>query len=63
MSAPHCAIHLRDDERVPATLLNDGQPVCARIDPNTPAAPREILPLAADMNNMHLIENDSGKVV
>ena len=41
----------------------DGQPVCARIDPNTPAAPREILPLAADMNNMHLIENDSGKVV
>ncbi len=39
------------------------EPVCARIDPETHAAPREILPLAADMNNMHLIDNESGKVV
>ncbi len=40
-----------------------GEPVCARIDPETHAAPREILPLAADLNNMHLIDNESGFVV
>ena len=40
-----------------------GEPVCARIDPETHAAPREILPLAADLNNMHLIDTESGKVV
>ena len=40
-----------------------GQAMCARIDPNTHAGPRETLPLAADMNNMHLIETESGKVV
>ncbi len=40
-----------------------GQPVCARIDPGTHAAPNEILPLAADLNNMHLIDNESNKVV
>jgi multiple sugar transport system ATP-binding protein len=38
-------------------------PVCARVDPNTPCGPGETLPLAADMNNMHLIEDSSNKVV
>ena len=41
----------------------DGAPVCARIDPAVHAAPGEVLPLAADMNQMHLLENDSGRVV
>jgi len=41
----------------------DGTPLCARCEPSTPAAPGEILPLAADMNNMHLIEPGSGLVV
>ena len=41
----------------------DGEPLCARINPDTHAAPREILPLAADLNNMHLIDTESGKVV
>jgi multiple sugar transport system ATP-binding protein len=40
-----------------------GQPVCARIDPTTHAAPNEILKLAADLNNMHLIDNETNKVV
>ena len=40
-----------------------GEPMCARIDPNVHAAPNEMLPLAADMNNMHLIDVSSGKVV
>ncbi len=40
-----------------------GEPVCARIDPQTPAAPNAPLTLAADMNQMHLIEPDSGDVV
>jgi multiple sugar transport system ATP-binding protein len=38
-------------------------PVCARIDPATHAAPEEMLPLTADMNQMHLMEPDSGRVV
>jgi multiple sugar transport system ATP-binding protein len=40
-----------------------GEPMCARVDPETPCAPREKLPLAADLNNMHLIDPVGGKVV
>ena len=40
-----------------------GTPVCARVDPSTHAAPNEILPLTADMNQMHLMEPDTGRVV
>ncbi len=35
----------------------------ARIDPAVHAGPNEILPLAVDMNQMHLIDPASGKVV
>ncbi len=41
----------------------DGTPLCARCDPATPAAPGEVLPLTADMNNMHLMEANTGQVV
>jgi multiple sugar transport system ATP-binding protein len=41
----------------------DGVPVCARIDPSVHAAPTELLPLAADMNRMHLIDEATGRVV
>ncbi len=37
--------------------------MCARVDPNTPAKANAMLPLQADMNNMHLIDPDSGRVV
>ena len=39
------------------------EPVCARVDPQTAAAPRAPLVLAADMNQMHLIEPASGDVL
>jgi len=35
----------------------------ARIDPAVHAAPNEVLPLAVDMNQMHLIDPASGRVV
>jgi len=38
-------------------------PVCARVDPSTPARPGEMLPLAADMNNMHLIDDQTNLVI
>jgi multiple sugar transport system ATP-binding protein len=41
----------------------DGAPVCARVDPATHAAPGEMMPLTADLNQMHLMEGDTGKVV
>jgi multiple sugar transport system ATP-binding protein len=41
----------------------DGVAVCSRIDPNVQTGPGEILPLAVDMNNMHLIEDASNRVV
>ncbi len=46
------------------TSSSDGDPVCARVDPGdrTPCRARS-LPLTADMNNMHLMEPDSGRVV
>ena len=41
----------------------DGAEMTARVAPETPARPGELLPLAADLNQMHLIENESGRVV
>jgi multiple sugar transport system ATP-binding protein len=41
----------------------DGTPVCARVDPTTRAEPGQKLPLAADLNQMHLVEPESGRVV
>ncbi len=41
----------------------DEIPICARCEPSTPAEPGKMLPLTADMNNMHLIEPGSGRVV
>jgi multiple sugar transport system ATP-binding protein len=35
----------------------------ARVDPATPASPNIVLPLAANMNQMHLIDTESGRVV
>jgi hypothetical protein len=37
--------------------------VCARVDPATVAVPGQMLRLAADMNQMHLIDNETNKVV
>ncbi len=39
------------------------EPMCARIDPAVTTSPGATLPLAADLTNMHLIDEDSGKVV
>ena len=40
-----------------------GVAMTARVAPETPARPGEMLPLAADLNQMHLIDPDSGRVV
>jgi len=40
-----------------------GDPICARVAPETECHPEQILALTADMNNMHLMEPDGGKVV
>jgi multiple sugar transport system ATP-binding protein len=39
------------------------EPVCARVAPETDCHPEQVLALTADMSNMHLMEEDSGKVV
>jgi multiple sugar transport system ATP-binding protein len=38
-------------------------PICARVDPATRAEPGEMLPLTADLNQMHLMEPGTGAVV
>ncbi|MET0429821.1 MAG: sn-glycerol-3-phosphate ABC transporter ATP-binding protein UgpC [Microvirga sp.] len=40
-----------------------GTPTVARVAPETPAEPNVPLPLFADMNQMHLIEPDTGTVI
>ena len=40
-----------------------GDPICARVAPETECHPEQILALTADMTNMHLMEADGGKVV
>ena len=41
----------------------EGEPVCARVDPATPVRHGVTVTLAADLNQMHLIENDTGRVI
>ena len=41
----------------------DAAPICARIDPGVRAEPGEVMPFAANMNHMHLIDPESGRVV
>jgi multiple sugar transport system ATP-binding protein len=38
-------------------------PICARVAPETEAHPEQVLALTADMNNMHLMDADTGRVV
>ena len=44
-------------------FLVGGHEMSARVDPTTRAAPEQMLPLAADMNHMHLMDPDTGRVV
>jgi multiple sugar transport system ATP-binding protein len=44
-------------------LWMQGHEICARIDPTTPAEPGRPLQLAADLNHMHLIDAESGRVL
>ncbi len=41
----------------------DGQEVCGRVEPNSAAGPGEIMRLYANMDNMHLIDPQSGAVL
>jgi len=41
----------------------DGQEVCGRVEPNSAAGPGEIMQLYANMDNMHLIDPQSGAVL
>ncbi|MDE2514997.1 MAG: sn-glycerol-3-phosphate ABC transporter ATP-binding protein UgpC [Rhodospirillales bacterium] len=41
----------------------DGAAMCARVEPTVQTAPNQTLPLAVDMNHMHLMEPDTGRVV
>ena len=47
-------------ELVPAALAAE---VTARLDPSVPAEPGRRMPLAADLDHMHLIEPASGRVL
>ncbi|MFH5926548.1 ABC transporter ATP-binding protein [Roseomonas xinghualingensis] len=38
-------------------------PICARVDPAAPAAPGVPLPMAADLNHMHLLDPASGRIL
>jgi multiple sugar transport system ATP-binding protein len=40
-----------------------GRELCARLDPTVPAEPGRAMPFMADLNNMHLIETQSGRVL
>lgn len=41
----------------------EGKPVCARIAPDCAVRHGQVFPLAADLNQMHLIEDETGRVV
>jgi multiple sugar transport system ATP-binding protein len=41
----------------------DGQEVCGRVEPGSAAGPGETMRLYANMDNMHLIDQQSGAVL
>ncbi len=41
----------------------DGTPICGRVDPNAGASPNQLMKLAANLRNMHLIDADTGLVL
>lgn len=41
----------------------DGTALCGRVDPATRAVAGETLPMSVDLNHMHLIEPESGRVI
>ncbi len=41
----------------------NGSQVCGRVDPNAGAKDGAPLKLAADLNNMHLIDEATGRVI
>ena len=41
----------------------NGAEICGRVDPNAPAFPGQPLPMAADLNNMHILDPQSGRVL
>ncbi|HUC18077.1 MAG TPA: sn-glycerol-3-phosphate ABC transporter ATP-binding protein UgpC [Acetobacteraceae bacterium] len=41
----------------------NGTELCGRIDPSVHAEAGEVLPMSADLNHMHLIDADTGRVV
>jgi multiple sugar transport system ATP-binding protein len=44
-------------------LWLQGAEICSRIDPTTPAEPGRPLQVAADLNHMHLIDPQTGRVL
>ena len=44
-------------------FFTNGVPMCARVDPAVRTGPGEQLELAADLNHMHLIDDESGRVI
>jgi multiple sugar transport system ATP-binding protein len=40
-----------------------GAEVCGRVSPNAPAAAGKSMTLRADLSNMHLIDDTTGKVL
>jgi len=44
-------------------LWLQGAEVCSRIDPTTPAEPGRPMPVAADLNHMHIIDPETGRVL
>ena len=47
---------------MPTTTIN-GREVCGRVNPNAGAAAGKSMKLRADLNNMHLIDDSTGKVL
>jgi multiple sugar transport system ATP-binding protein len=41
----------------------NGVDICGRVNPNAGAAESQSMKLRADLNNMHLIDDTSGKVL
>jgi multiple sugar transport system ATP-binding protein len=41
----------------------NGTKICARCDPDITSGHGDVLPMSADLNNMHLIDTESGRVV
>ena len=54
---------MKSPAAIPVVLTIAGSDICGRVNPNAGATAGKVMKLRADLSNMHLIDDSTGKVL